>query len=118
MLSLKMPADAGTCPGRGLQLPELDAPTPADVGASPACWALGRRTMPPCEAGSTEPINETEKLTSPAERVVAEARPRAARHTQAADRRLLIARAYESPLVHFDRWKVETVRKPRLERAD
>jgi Family of unknown function (DUF5946) len=40
-----MPADAGTCPGCGLQLPELDAPTPADVGASPACWALYGRLL-------------------------------------------------------------------------
>jgi hypothetical protein len=61
-----------------------------------------------------EPINETKKFTSLAERVVAEARPWAARHTQAADRRLLILRAYESPLVHFNRWKVETVRKPHV----
>jgi Family of unknown function (DUF5946) len=40
-----MPADAGTCPGCGLKLPELDAPTPADVGASPACWALYGRLL-------------------------------------------------------------------------
>jgi hypothetical protein len=31
------PAHARDSPGCGLQLPELDAPTPADVGASPAC---------------------------------------------------------------------------------
>ena len=40
-----MPADAGTCPGCGLKLPELEAPTPADVGASPACWALYGRLL-------------------------------------------------------------------------
>jgi hypothetical protein len=40
-----MPADSGTCPGCGLKLPELNAPTPADVGASPACWALYGRLL-------------------------------------------------------------------------
>ena len=40
-----MPADAGTCPGCGLELPDRDAPTPADVGASPACWALYGRLL-------------------------------------------------------------------------
>jgi Family of unknown function (DUF5946) len=42
---LNMPADSGTCPGCGLELPELNAPTPADVGASPACWALYGRLL-------------------------------------------------------------------------
>jgi hypothetical protein len=40
-----MPADLRACPGCGLELPELDAPTPADVGASPACWALYGRLL-------------------------------------------------------------------------
>ena len=40
-----MPADPGTCPGCGLKLPELDAPTPADIGASAACWALYGRLL-------------------------------------------------------------------------
>jgi Family of unknown function (DUF5946) len=30
----------GACPGCGLALPELEAPTHAHLGASPACWAL------------------------------------------------------------------------------
>jgi hypothetical protein len=38
-------ANLTRCPGCGLQLPELDAPTPADVGASPACWALYGRLL-------------------------------------------------------------------------
>jgi hypothetical protein len=40
-----MPANSGTCPGCGIKLPELNAPTPADVGASPACWALYGRLL-------------------------------------------------------------------------
>ena len=32
--------DLSACPGCGLKLPKLDAPTPAHLGASPACWAL------------------------------------------------------------------------------
>jgi hypothetical protein len=39
------PANLTRCPGCGLQLPELDAPTPADVAASPACWALYGRLL-------------------------------------------------------------------------
>jgi Family of unknown function (DUF5946) len=39
------PADLRACPGCGLELPELDATTPADVGASPACWALYGRLL-------------------------------------------------------------------------
>jgi uncharacterized protein DUF5946 len=42
---VSIPADPGTCPGCGLKLPELNAPTPADVGASPACWALYGRLL-------------------------------------------------------------------------
>jgi Family of unknown function (DUF5946) len=39
------PADLGACPGCALELPELDAPTPAYLGASPACWALYGRLL-------------------------------------------------------------------------
>jgi hypothetical protein len=42
---VSIPADLSRCSGCGLQLPELDAPTPADVGASPACWALYGRLL-------------------------------------------------------------------------
>jgi Family of unknown function (DUF5946) len=38
-------ADLSRCPGCGAQLPELDAPTPVGVGASPACWALYGRLL-------------------------------------------------------------------------
>jgi Family of unknown function (DUF5946) len=40
-----MSADSGSCPGCGIMLPELNAPTPADVCASPACWALYGRLL-------------------------------------------------------------------------
>lgn len=33
------------CPGCGLALPELDAPAPAHLGVSPACWALYGRLL-------------------------------------------------------------------------
>lgn len=49
-----MPASPGTCPGCGLELPKLDAPTPADVGASPACWALYGRLLV-CQYGRALP---------------------------------------------------------------
>jgi Family of unknown function (DUF5946) len=39
------PPDLSRCPGCGLQLPELGGPTPVDVGASPACWALYGRLL-------------------------------------------------------------------------
>jgi Family of unknown function (DUF5946) len=42
---VSIPPQLSRCPGCGLQLPELDAPTPADVGASPACWALYGRLL-------------------------------------------------------------------------
>jgi Family of unknown function (DUF5946) len=38
-------SDPRACPGCGVELPELDAPTPANVGASPACWALYGRLL-------------------------------------------------------------------------
>jgi Family of unknown function (DUF5946) len=38
-------ADRSRCPGCGVQLPELDAPTPVDVSTSPACWALYGRLL-------------------------------------------------------------------------
>jgi hypothetical protein len=37
--------DPRACPGCGLELPELDASAPADVSASPACWALYGRLL-------------------------------------------------------------------------
>jgi Family of unknown function (DUF5946) len=37
--------DPVACPGCGLELPELDAPAPAQLGASPACWALYGRLL-------------------------------------------------------------------------
>jgi Family of unknown function (DUF5946) len=42
---VSIPADLSRCPGCGLRLPELDAPTPVDVGASPACWAVYGRLL-------------------------------------------------------------------------
>jgi hypothetical protein len=33
------------CPGCGVELPELDAPAPAHLSASPACWALYARLL-------------------------------------------------------------------------
>jgi len=42
---VSIPADLSRCPGCGLQLPELEAPTPGDVGASPACWGLYGRLL-------------------------------------------------------------------------
>jgi Family of unknown function (DUF5946) len=33
------------CPGCGVELPELDGPAPAHLGASPACWALYARLL-------------------------------------------------------------------------
>jgi hypothetical protein len=33
------------CPGCGLELPALDAPAPAHLGVSPACWALYGRLL-------------------------------------------------------------------------
>jgi Family of unknown function (DUF5946) len=42
---VSVPADLRACPGCGLELPELDAPTPANVGASAACWALYGRLL-------------------------------------------------------------------------
>jgi hypothetical protein len=38
-------ADLRACPGCCCELPELDAPTPAHIGASPACWALYGRLL-------------------------------------------------------------------------
>lgn len=37
------PSNPGTCPGCGLQLPQIDASAPA--GASAACWALYGRLL-------------------------------------------------------------------------
>jgi hypothetical protein len=37
---MRPPTDPGTCPGCGLELPQLHTPTPTDLGASAACWAL------------------------------------------------------------------------------
>jgi uncharacterized protein DUF5946 len=42
---VSIPAGLSRCPGCGLRLPELDAPTPVDVDASPACWALYGRLL-------------------------------------------------------------------------
>lgn len=42
---MTIPAVLSRCPGCGLELPELNAPTPANVGASPACWALYGRLL-------------------------------------------------------------------------
>jgi Family of unknown function (DUF5946) len=39
------PPNPVACPGCGLALPELDAPAPAHLGASPACWALYGRLV-------------------------------------------------------------------------
>jgi hypothetical protein len=39
------PEDVGACTGCGLDLPELDAPTPAYLAASPACWTLYGRLL-------------------------------------------------------------------------
>jgi hypothetical protein len=42
---MRTPADLDTCPGCGLEFPQLDAPTPANLGASAACWALYGRLL-------------------------------------------------------------------------
>jgi hypothetical protein len=42
---MSSPPDHDPCPGCGLELPKLDAPTPAHLGASSACWALYGRLL-------------------------------------------------------------------------
>jgi len=42
---VSVPANPPACPGCGVELPELDALTPANVGAAPACWALYGRLL-------------------------------------------------------------------------
>jgi hypothetical protein len=42
---LSLPPDIQACPGCGLEAPELEAPTPALLGASPACWAIYGRLL-------------------------------------------------------------------------
>ena len=56
-------ADPRACPGCRLELPELDAPTPANVRALPACWALYGRLLVSDTAKCRLPVSTGSRST-------------------------------------------------------